>query len=63
MPAELTTMLITIPFLQLIPYLIEMQAKGSFPLEKIVTTYDAKDFAGALEDVKQTKTIKAVLKW
>ena len=42
---------------------MEMQAQGSFPVEKIITTYDADDFVGALDDLKKAKTIKAVLKW
>jgi Zn-dependent alcohol dehydrogenase len=46
-----------------VPYLIEQQRKGNFPLEKLITYYEAKDFEVAFEDMRQGKTIKAVLKW
>jgi Zn-dependent alcohol dehydrogenase len=45
------------------PYLIDQHSKGNYPLEKIVTNYDVKDFATALKDTKEGKTIKAVLQW
>lgn len=50
-------------FMQLLPYLIEQHSQGNFPVDKIIRVYDGKDYAKAFEDVKQGKTIKAVLKW
>ena len=47
----------------MIPYLIEENAAGRFPLEKIVSYYDAKDFERAFEESKSGKAIKAVLRW
>lgn len=44
-------------------YLIDQHSKGQYPLEKIITTYDVKDFETAMKDTKEGKTIKAVLKW
>lgn len=49
--------------LQMIPYLIDQHNKGNYPLEKIVTMYDVEDFATAIRDTKEGKTIKAVLQW
>ena len=48
---------------QMMPYLVKEQAAGNFPLEKIVTYYDAQDFAQAFEDSRSGKVVKAVLKW
>jgi Zn-dependent alcohol dehydrogenase len=47
----------------MVPYLIDQHNKGQYPLERIVTTYDVKDFETAMKDTKEGKTIKAVLKW
>ena len=44
-------------------YLIDQHSKGQYPLERIVTTYNVKDFETALKDTKEGKTIKAVLEW
>ena len=48
---------------KMIPYLMEQQWAGNFPLEEIVSYYDAKDFAKAFEDSRSGKAIKAVLCW
>jgi len=45
------------------PYLIDQQKKGKYPLEKYITNYDMKDFATAIKDTKEGRTIKAVLKF
>lgn len=45
------------------PYLIDQHNKGNYPLEKIIKYYDIKDYALAMKDTKDGKTIKAVLKW
>ncbi|PNS14604.1 hypothetical protein CAC42_2661 [Sphaceloma murrayae] len=44
-------------------YLIEQQRQGRFPLEKLIKTYDYRDFQQALDDTKSGRTIKAVLTW
>ncbi|KAK1752716.1 aryl-alcohol dehydrogenase [Echria macrotheca] len=46
-----------------IPYLMEMQAKGLFPLERFIEYYDVKDFERAIADAKSGKVIKPVLRW
>lgn len=48
---------------QFIPYLLDMHAKGELPLEELVTIYDMKDHAKAVEDSKAGRSLKAVLKW
>ncbi|KAK3392725.1 chaperonin 10-like protein [Podospora didyma] len=48
---------------EFIPYLMEMQAKGLFPMDRFISYYDMKDYATAIEDTKTGKAIKAVLKW
>lgn len=40
-----------------------MHAKGELPLEELVSFYDMTDFERALEDAKNGKALKAVLKW
>lgn len=50
-----------IPFVQGIPYLIELYQKGSLPLEKIVKCYRFEDFSKAFEDMLGGPTIKPVL--
>lgn len=49
------------PHLQ-IPRLIELYKHGLFPIEKFTTFYDMKDMAKALEDTKNGKAIKAVIR-
>ena len=44
-------------------YLIDQHKKGNYPLEKIIFNYGIKDYAKAIQDTKEGKTIKAVLKW
>ncbi|KAK3329160.1 chaperonin 10-like protein, partial [Apodospora peruviana] len=46
-----------------IPYLMEMHAKGAFPLELFVEYYDVSEFEKAMEDSRSGKVIKAVLRW
>jgi len=43
--------------------LIEQHAKGNFPIEKLISFYDIKDFQKAFQDMKETKVIKPVLIW
>lgn len=47
----------------MMPYLVKENAAGKFPLEEIVSYYNAQDFAQAFEDSRSGKVIKAVLKW
>ncbi|KAK1148965.1 hypothetical protein N8T08_007640 [Aspergillus melleus] len=46
-----------------IPFLIEEHAKGRFPIEKLISYYDIKDYQTAFQDMKATKVIKPVLLW
>lgn len=48
---------------KMLPYLMEQQRAGNFPLEEIVSYYDVKDHAKAFEDSRSGKAIKAVLCW
>ncbi|OCT51323.1 Aryl-alcohol dehydrogenase [Cladophialophora carrionii] len=48
---------------EMLPYLMDQQQAGNFPLEEIVSYYDAKDHARAFEDSRSGKAIKAVLCW
>ncbi|KAF5604283.1 alcohol dehydrogenase [Fusarium pseudocircinatum] len=48
---------------KLIPFLIEQHAQGKYPIEKLITYYDVKDFEQAISDTKSGKALKAVLKW
>ncbi|EXJ58338.1 hypothetical protein A1O7_05763 [Cladophialophora yegresii CBS 114405] len=48
---------------KMLPYLMEQQRAGKFPLEEIVSYYDAKDYARAFEDSRSGRAIKAVLCW
>lgn len=48
---------------QFIPYLIEEYKRGNYPIDKLVTLYDVKDFETAIKDMKEGKALKAVLKW
>ncbi|CEJ89833.1 Putative Alcohol dehydrogenase [[Torrubiella] hemipterigena] len=47
----------------LIAFLIDQHAKGNYPIEELVTTYDVKDFDKAIKDTKEGRALKAVLKW
>jgi Zn-dependent alcohol dehydrogenase len=47
----------------MIPYLIEQQANGKFPLEKLITYYKVDEHRKAFSDVAATKVMKAVLLW
>jgi aryl-alcohol dehydrogenase len=44
-----------------LPKLIELNRKGQFPYERLITTYDFKDINKAFEDTKAGVTIKPVL--
>lgn len=46
-----------------IPKLVQMQKEGDFPVEKIVTIYDYKDFDKALHDLHEGKVVKPVIQW
>ena len=48
---------------QMIPFLIEQQRKGLFPLEKLISHYNLDQSHQAMEDMKNGKTIKPVLRW
>ncbi len=48
---------------KMLPYLMEQQQAGNFPLEEIVSYYDVKDHEKAFEDSRSGKAIKAVLCW
>ncbi|EEU36452.1 uncharacterized protein NECHADRAFT_94116 [Fusarium vanettenii 77-13-4] len=48
---------------EMVPFLIQQHRKGLYPLEKIVTSYHVDDYTQAFQDMKDGKTIKAVLKW
>jgi Zn-dependent alcohol dehydrogenase len=48
---------------KMLPYLMEQQQAGNFPLDEIVSYYDAKDYAKAFEDSRSGRAIKAVLCW
>jgi len=47
----------------MIPFLIDQHTKGNYPLERIITFYDVKDFDKAIKDTKEGRTLKAVLRW
>ncbi|KIW59845.1 hypothetical protein PV05_00111 [Exophiala xenobiotica] len=48
---------------EMLPFLMQQQEAGNFPLEDIVSYYDVKDYAQAFEDARSGKVVKAVLKW
>ena len=48
---------------KMLPYLMEQQKAGNFPLQEIVSYYDIKDHEKAFEDSRSGKAIKAVLCW
>lgn len=47
----------------MIPFLIEQNRKGLYPLERLVTCYNVEDYPQAFQDMKDGKVIKPVLKW
>lgn len=42
---------------------MEEQGKGNYPLGKLVTYYNFKDYQKAIDDTKKGTTLKAVLVW
>lgn len=48
---------------EFIPKLVKLQQQGYFPVEKLVTVYDYKDFGKALDDLHHGKVIKPVIQW
>lgn len=48
---------------KMLPYLVEQQRAGNFPLEDMVSYYDVKDHLKAFEDSRTGRAIKAVLCW
>jgi Zn-dependent alcohol dehydrogenase len=49
--------------MQMATYLIEQNRVGKYPLEKLIKTYDVKDFDQAIKDMKEGKTVKPVILW
>jgi Zn-dependent alcohol dehydrogenase len=47
----------------MIPYLMEKQYEGKFPLDKLIKVYDSDDFLQAFSDMKEGKVLKPVLRW
>ncbi|PYI34345.1 alcohol dehydrogenase [Aspergillus indologenus CBS 114.80] len=47
----------------LIPHLLELHQMGEFPVERLVTHYEVKDYETAFADVRNGKAVKAVLHW
>jgi Zn-dependent alcohol dehydrogenase len=47
----------------MIPYLVEQNKQGRFPLQKLITYYAVEDHQRAFDDVKNGRTVKAVLRW
>jgi aryl-alcohol dehydrogenase len=45
----------------LIPRVLALHAKGSFPLEAMIATYALEDIATAADDARSGKTVKPVL--
>lgn len=48
---------------ELIPWLIEQQRAGRYPLEALITYYDVKEHAQAVKDMREGRTVKPVLRW
>lgn len=48
---------------EFIPMLLEANAEGKFPYERLIKTYPVKEFAQAMEDMESGKVIKPVLLW
>lgn len=47
----------------MIPYLIEKQNEGKFPLEKLIKVYNSDAFLQAFNDMKEGNVLKPVLRW
>lgn len=47
----------------MIPFLIDQQSQGLFPLEELVTVYPGHDYEKAFDDAMNGKVIKAVINW
>ncbi|KAF1810053.1 NAD(P)-binding protein [Eremomyces bilateralis CBS 781.70] len=48
---------------EFIPRMMELHRSGNFPLEKLCSFYDVKDFEQAINEVRNGKIIKPILKW
>ncbi|KAL3450255.1 chaperonin 10-like protein [Aspergillus insuetus] len=48
---------------EMIPYLVEQNKQGRFPLQKLITYYAVEDHQRAFDDVKNGRAVKAVLRW
>lgn len=48
---------------EFVPRLVKMQKDGFFPVEKLVTVYDYKDFGKATDDLHHGKVVKPVIQW
>lgn len=47
----------------MIPFLMKEHAKGNYPVDKLVSYYDFRDYQRALDDTKRGAAVKAVLVW
>jgi Zn-dependent alcohol dehydrogenase len=47
----------------MIAYLIDQHVAGNYTIEKLVTFYNMKDHANAVEDTKEGRAINAVSRW
>ncbi|KAG6242318.1 hypothetical protein E4U25_004241 [Claviceps purpurea] len=48
---------------EMIPFLMKEHAKGNYPVDKLVSYYDFRDYQRALDDTKRGAAVKAVLVW
>lgn len=48
---------------EFLPMLLDANAEGKFPYERLIQTYPVKQFAKAMEDMESGKVIKPVLLW
>ncbi|KAK4939203.1 hypothetical protein LTR10_020502 [Elasticomyces elasticus] len=48
---------------EMLPFLMEQQQAGNFPLQELVSFYPVKEYARAFEDSRSGKAVKAVLTW
>ncbi|MGH3726851.1 MAG: NAD(P)-dependent alcohol dehydrogenase [Mycobacterium sp.] len=48
---------------EFVPELLRMHAQGRFPIESLITTYDAHDIDRAVADARSGRAIKPVLLW
>ncbi|BCR95325.1 NAD(P)-dependent alcohol dehydrogenase [Aspergillus luchuensis] len=46
-----------------LPYLIEQNIKGNYPIEELIKNYPVEKYDEAISDMKTGKTLKAVLLW